>query len=285
MTRPPWLAGALTKEQNRAAELYFAEVEKAERLKRLSDGTTSAFGDILRRAGRIARATTPQRPCSYAPWLAAFGQVNLAPGVMEGLIRDACRPPWPVNATEVIDFALTVLEEDPMFHGSGYAKRHLVNRLRQQPLSASQIARVDAALRRTVLHGTGLEEFRALCKLAATLRPDGLQDWLEETAKGALLSLFDTGNEESFRFLARLDADKLDRLTAHHWAEKPKWALVATDPDLPLRKMTPRDWDDPAVKTRRNAWRMAAAIRRADGQDQARALRGARRRRSQDSAQ
>lgn|GEM_PF-2175404 len=71
------------------------------------------------------------------------------------------------------------------------AKRHLIKRLQQSPLSADHAARLGRLLRRAVLGGAGMQEFRAYRRLAGPLvligaLPD-LPGWLEEKAQGAIL--------------------------------------------------------------------------------------------------
>jgi len=87
---------------------------------------------------------------------------------------------WPPEHAHLVEFALTFLEEDPMWSGSGYTKKALARRLKQAKLTESDIARLLPILQRAVIRGTGLEEFKPLCRLAQKVRPPGLWEWLEE---------------------------------------------------------------------------------------------------------
>ena len=78
-----------------------------------------------------------------------------------------------------MEFALTFLEEDPMWSGSGYTKKAFARRLKHATLNESDIARLLPILQRAVTEGTGLEEFKPLCRLAQKVRPPGLRKWLE----------------------------------------------------------------------------------------------------------
>ena len=106
--------------------------------------------------------------------------------------EDIAQPGWPEPRSALIDFALTFLEADVMLFRSGYAKRHLARRLGQAPLTAADVARIEAVLRRATAGGAGLEEFRAYADLAARLvaeaRLPGFEDWLVGRAEGAILT-------------------------------------------------------------------------------------------------
>lgn len=144
------------------------------------------------------------KPCSYWSWMGALHEFSRDPpfvgkppkyvsqthGGLMAFAEDLAQPRWPDPRADLIEFALLFLEADVMLHGSGYAKRHLIHRLRQSPLSEDHIARINLLLRRAVVNGTGVEEFRAYCRIASHLVAQGeltaLPDWLAGLAPGAI---------------------------------------------------------------------------------------------------
>jgi hypothetical protein len=222
---------------------------------------------ILRRAGAIARTIRSERPCNYGPWQTALRQSGVDWMDLATFASNVCGPPWPDDCADLSEFALTFLEEDPMLFRSGYTKRHFAKRLGQQPMKPSQIARLHTVLRRAVLEGAGLEEFRAYCKLAARLQPDGLQDWLAEQATDVRLSLSHDIDGASISTV-RAQFSAADMALAYGlavWPRKPAYAL-GHDLQPPLYPMTHADWANPANKSRVNAWRMLRAMRRRNNQ-------------------
>ena len=67
-----------------------------------------------------------------------------------------------------------------MWFRSGYAKKALARRLGQASLSEADVVRLLPVMQRAVIEGTGLEEFKPLCRLAQKVRPPGLREWLEK---------------------------------------------------------------------------------------------------------
>ncbi|MDP8918212.1 MAG: hypothetical protein M3O00_04915 [Pseudomonadota bacterium] len=179
-----------------------------ERWGRMSLAAAARHVTLLRQAGRVARTIPSRRPCDYGPWIEAFDLVTRRKGLHvlveperaslallstrlrrtpEGkvaellrFLKDAARGGgWPPEHAHLVDFALTFLEEDPMWFRSGYAKKALARRLGQVSLSEAEIARLLPVMQRVVIEGTGLEEFKPLCRLAQRTRPPGLWAWLE----------------------------------------------------------------------------------------------------------
>lgn len=77
------------------------------------------------------------------------------------------------------DFAITFLEMDPMYFGSGYIKERLLRRLKSADLNGQERARLIAVLVDAVQR-RGQREFRDYCRLAAVLKPPEL---LEESMR------------------------------------------------------------------------------------------------------
>ncbi len=154
--------------------------DRADRWRRMSPEAVAAAVSFLRRAGPVARAIPSLRPCDYRPWTEALDRVagdHL--GLMQLTLDAGYGGGWPPDHAHLVDFALTFLEEDPMWFRSGYAKKSLARRLTQARLTECDIARLVPICQRAVTDGTGLEEFKPLCRLAQAVRPPGLWDWLE----------------------------------------------------------------------------------------------------------
>lgn len=213
-----------------------------------------------------------ERPCDYTPWEKAIGEVVLRRGFQSYLldpstciiwsarnfIEDVSLPAWPEPRRDLIEFALVVLETDVMLFRTGYAKRHLIKRLQHAPLTQSDIARLDVLLRRAVNRGTGLEEYRAWCKLAAYFVDQGflgdLPAWLYSHAKGAFLNynMADGRLGQKFSNAGLSDAD-ICKLTggffraSRHAVSWPNFSEVTKVGD---------GFNTPEQRVKRNAWRM-----------------------------
>jgi hypothetical protein len=210
------------------------------------------------------------RPCDYTPWTKALAAVGAHPVDLMSFSDTVGRPPWPDNCQNLISFALTFLETDPMLFRSGYVKRHLLDRLRQQRLSVDAVERLTVILKLAVLNGTGLEEFRACCRIAAAHRPPGLEDWLRPLAARAKL---DRG-----RHLDHTDRKRLPesyggrgysgpfRLTSY----QPPVHAVPADLQGELVPMSPEDWADPDNQRAVNAWQMLRSLDRRNEGDRPR---------------
>lgn len=165
-----------SQEENRARRV----ADAPDRALRLSPEIVERWTAVFRQA---ADEVVPGRsPCDYAPWKKAIAEVGPQHGFAPDnfissraltFIADVSMPAWPEPRRDLIEFALVVLEADVMLFRTGYAKRHLITRLQQAPLTQTDIARLDVMLRRAVTQGTGCEEYRAWCKLAAYLVDEG----------------------------------------------------------------------------------------------------------------
>lgn len=159
------------------------EADRPDRWIRLSPEVATRCIRLLREAGRVARMVPKRRPCDYVPWCIGVDEATerLHVSVLLGFSADAATAGgWPPEHAHLVEFALTFLEEDPMWSRSGYTKKALACRLKQAMLTESDIARLLPILQRAVTQGTGLEEFKPLCRLAQKVRPAGLWEWLEE---------------------------------------------------------------------------------------------------------
>lgn len=180
------------------------EADAPDRALRLLPDIVERWTDVFREAAdEIGLGASP---CDYKPWVKAIGEVGprhmfksyyqeTSPCIISragNFIEDVSMPAWPEPRRDLIEFALVVLETDVMLFRTGYAKRHLIKRLQQAPLTQGDIGRLYIMLKRVVTNGTGLEEYRAWCKLAAYLVDDGhlgdLPTWLYLQANGAFLN-------------------------------------------------------------------------------------------------
>lgn len=218
-------------------------------------------------------------PCDYAPWIKAIGEAgrrhgfvahpaDLVPSTsvasrLRNFIEDVSLPAWPDPRRDLIEFALSVLEADVMLFRSGYAKRHLLKRLTQSPLTDADIARIEPMLRRAVTSGTGLEEYRAFCKLAAHLVAEGhlrdLSGWLCRHAEGAYLNYSMADGRLARQFWrAGLPDTEMKRLVGG--VRRSSHAIAWPDFSQVVEIADPLDGDKQRIK--RNAWRMLDHILR-----------------------
>lgn len=219
---------------------------------------------------------TSGSPCDYAPWKKAIGEVGLRHGFKSYprdpstciisrahyFIEDVSMPAWPEPRRDLIEFALVVLETDVMLFRTGYAKRHLIKRLQHAPLTQKDIARLDVLLRRAVTHGSGLEEYRAWCKLAAYFVDQGylgdLPAWLYPQAKGAFLnySMADGPLAQKFSSAGLSDAEMRKLVggvfrASSHAVSWPNFSdIIKVD----------GSFNTPEQRVKRNAWRMLDQI-------------------------
>ena len=219
-------------------------------------------------------------PCDYIPWVTALSKARGAvpPKGLEddpyahwnynndfkSFVEDIALPAWPDPRRDLMDFALLFLESDVMLFRSGYAKRHMIKRLQQAPLTQIDIARLDKMLRRSVLEGTGVEEYRAWCKLAACLVAKGhlgdLPAWLFPQAKGAFLnfSMADGRLAQQFWKADLSDADMM-KLVGGVWRAS---RYAVSWPNFRTVIDTGGAIDSEEQRTKRNAWRMLDHIMR-----------------------
>lgn len=238
------------------------DADMPRRLEAFASGEPEAWTEIIRRAReyiekRGLRDPTARR-CDYSPWIKALAAIDAESMSLMGIAGDIGRPPWPKDRQHLIEFALTYLEADPMLHGSGYTKRHLLDRLRQSKLSDAQTDRLVAVLQRAVQQGIGLEEFRACCRIAAAMNPPGLADWLRQLASEAKL---DRWNHLTSAERRMLPAGYGKKGWPGSGLASPAHAIPSDLRSDPI-PMPPEDWADPRNKAAVNAWRMLRAIER-----------------------
>lgn len=182
---------------------------------------------------------------------------------LRNFIEDVSLPAWPEPRPDLIEFALIVLETDVMLFRSGYAKRHLLRRLQQSPLSDADVARLNTLLHRAVLRGTGLEEYRGWCRLAAYLaltdRLPDLEAWLEVEAQGAILT-HDHAYHRLGQELARGNLSEADwsRLMKGGVWRPARWGVRF--PDMTTVVPAGQALNQESQRIGRNAWRMLDAI-------------------------
>ena len=246
------------------------EADAPDRVRRLNPETVGRWTDVFREAAdKVAKGG---RPCDYTPWKRAIGEAGLQHGFKSfptdsstdivsraaHFIEDASMPAWPESRRDLIEFALVVLEADVMLFRTGYAKRHLIKRLQQAPLTQEDIARLDVLLRRAVQNGTGLEEYRAWCKLAADFVDQGhlsdLPAWLYPQAKGALLnySMADGHLAQQFSDAGLSNAD-MHKLIGG--VLRPPSHAIAW-PNFSQITKVHGTFNAPEQQVKRNAWRM-----------------------------
>ncbi len=252
-------------EQRRARE-----ADAPERVLRLQPQFVELWTAILQDAANTVERSA--KPCDYAPWEVALARAGAHHGLVEdGVVArfsrflwDVSQPAWPEPRRDLIGFALAALDCDVMLFRSGYAKRHLIKRLQQASLTEADVARIEAMLRRAVIDGTGLEEYRAWCKLAGHLaasgRVDGLQAWLSAEAEGAILTLDRISGPIWFRIFEDLPQKDLKRLSVggilRPHVNGLRW------PDLGMVVPAGKLVNARDQQIKRNAWRMLDHISR-----------------------
>jgi hypothetical protein len=246
------------------------EADAPDRALRLYPEIVERWTGVFREAAD--EVGTGGSPCDYTPWKKAIGEVGLRHGFKSyprdpstciisragNVIEDVSMPAWPEPRRDLIEFALVVLEADVMLFRTGYAKRHLIKRLQQAPLTRADIARLDVMLRRAVTRGSGLEEYRAWCKLAAYFVDAGhlgdLPAWLYPQAKGAFLNygMADGRLARQFRNAGLSEAEIL-KLIGGVW--RPASNAISW-PNFSEIVRVNGNFNTPEQQLKRNAWRM-----------------------------
>lgn len=261
------ISGQLRKWQEEARARRVADAP--DRALRLNPELVERWTGVFREAAD--EVGTGESPCDYEPWRKAIGEVGPRHGFEPDtfissraltFIADVSMPAWPEPRRDLIEFALVVLEADVMLFRTGYAKRHLIKRLQQAPLKQTDIARLDVMLRRAVTCGTGLEEYRAWCKLAAYFVDEGylgdLPTWLYPQAKGAFLnySMADGRLAQKFCNAGLSDAEMRKLIggvfrASSHAVSWPNFSeIIKVD----------SSFNTPEQRVKRNAWRMLEQI-------------------------
>ena len=252
------------------------ERDRPFRAARLASGAVAEWTGVIKQAAAIVRVG--KRPCDYGPWMQVLKELGRDPPFLgtlqpdrkpyETLMRaawDVAQPGWVEPRRDLIEFSLAFLEADVMLHGSGYAKRHLLKRLQQSDLTDQDVARLRVLFMRAVQDGTGLEEARAYRKIAAHLvleqRLPGFAAWLEDAAKGAILTM-DRATGMMWQEIVLnpnlSEADK-DRLMRVNWLGPSKWGIVY--PDMMQVTRAGALLKEPDQKICRTAHSMLQAIR------------------------
>lgn len=266
------ISGQLRKWQEEARARREADApDRALRLcPEIVEGWTGVFREAADEIG------PGESPCDYAPWEKAIGEVGLRHGFKSypqdsstciisrarNFIEDVSMPAWPEPRRDLIEFALVVLEADVMLFRTGYAKRHLIKRLQQAPLTQKDIARLDVLLRRAVTRGAGLEDYRAWCKLAAYFVDEGylgdLPVWLYPQAKGAFLNYRMADGRLAQQFSnARLSGAEMRKLIGGFF-RAPSHAV--SWPNFSQIIQVDGNFNTPEQRVKRNAWRMLDQI-------------------------
>ncbi len=102
-------------------------------------------------------------------WRKACRRAHQYASLIHGWLREIDKSN-PLESPELKDFAITFLEMDPMYFGSGYIKERLLRRLKRAKLNEAEFARLTAVLVDAV-RTRGRREFRYYCRLAAVLQP------------------------------------------------------------------------------------------------------------------
>lgn len=254
------------------------EADAAARVLRLQADTIETWRQIMSLARPMIRSS--RRPCDYHPWSNVLKELcekprfvgKLPPDMpypdmaLQHLAEDIAQPGWPEPRRDLIEFALTYLEADVMLFRSGYAKRHLIKRLQQSPLTDGDVSRIRVLLERAVTDGTGLEEARAYRKLAAHLvvadRLPGFDEWLAERAEGAILTWDRAAGPMWLDILAspNLTEKDISRLQKVNWFGPSDWGIVY--PALREVVKAGKRLTEPGQHRARTAYYMLMAIKR-----------------------
>ncbi|KMW58614.1 hypothetical protein AIOL_003592 [Candidatus Rhodobacter oscarellae] len=231
------------------------------------------WAGIIDRAESEARAVSPPRPCDYKRWTEAIARAcgkdavwlgsywiifgNNAEGLMAYTAMVA-RPVWPEEHQHLVEFSLRFLEADVMLFRSGYAKKNLLQRSRQARLSDDHKARLRQLVRRTLLQGTGMDEFREYCRMAVKLSPLGFEGELKEWAAQAYLTTEIPGIE-LIKIITQLDEKACERWVTRTRNRGARYYAVRSDLSLPLVKVADLPVEN---KLWRSAWLMLQHLRR-----------------------
>lgn len=240
------------------------------RMKTLRPEAAKFWIDILDRAESIAGTIPKTRPCDYAPWTTALAQIAesnkywVTQPVYELSLMEFAKctsaPVWPDKHAHLVDFVIRFLEADVMMFRSGYTKKHLLKRLRQASLNVTQTERIHALLKRVVVDGTGLEEFREFCRLAAHVMSDDLRVWLTEHSSGVFISLEERYGPDTFDWINVIGEDKLRKIGMIMFMGRPEYYFAYEPPHtIAKRAELPKD-----NLSKLNAWRMLMHLKRTE---------------------
>lgn len=254
------------------------EADLSRRLALMTPVASAHWSSVIERALPLARKVQPSRPCDYRPWASALTQIEkvdaewplrgpypwpVDPGSLMSFADMVGCPGWPEDHAHLVDFALLFIEADVMLFRSGYTKRHMLRRLRQASLDASQTERVRRIVRNGVENGTGLEEFREIRRIAARVADEALTEWLAEKAEGVVLTLDSLDVPDYIRVFETLDETALRKLSraGWGWTGSRNWGFTPIGPpDLVKKANIPQD-----NRIKVNAWRILRHIDRVSG--------------------
>ena len=254
--------------RQRLAEI---EADREYRAHRLNRKDTEYWTQaVIAAAAEVRRLPPTRRPCAYRNWLGVLNEYSREPpftgdppsyrtslpGRLMQFTADVAQPAWPEPLPHLVEFAFAFLEADVMLHRSGYAKRHLIKRLKAVPLDKAQIKRMENLLRRAVEKGASVEEFRAYRKIAAHLVARGelteFRGWLEQMAAGTIIPY------------AFLDWPHLwDKFDARSF--KKQGGIWRFYPDEPSAELPPKKQDETSQKAGLGAFWMLRQIARHEG--------------------
>lgn len=259
-------AGAWTGERRERRKID-EENERAWRMKTLRPEAAAFWIGILDQAEPIARHAPRTSVCDYAPWTTALRRIAGGHSYwtdepvyemrLMAFANCVARPDWPSEHDHLIEFTLRFLEADVMQFNSGYTKKLLLKRLKHAAFDGVQMKRVHALLKRAVTDGTGLEEFREFCRLAARVMTDNLRAWLEAESKGVVVSIDDNYGPGSFYWHEILGEQVLRKYGTLLYGRA--HVLVAAEPPHALVNISDVPEDN---RTKLNAWRMLMHLKR-----------------------
>ncbi|GEM_PF-3803224 len=153
--------------------------------------------NLVQRAIHETCARRNESPEAYQAWQDACARARQTTLPTDYLWSDEVAQKIKDGDREYTDDALLFLEVDPWFDSSGYLKEHLLEKLRQAPLTEDDKARIRKALI-AVAGGRNRREFGRWCSLAVKVTTDEFERELEELAKER-----DAASSGKFSFLLR----------------------------------------------------------------------------------
>lgn len=221
--------------------------------------------DVVRVAA--AKVEKGNKPCDYGPWTRALEALGYSDGGYSLVdFADAItRKRWTGANRHLVEFAIAFLEADVKLFRSGYASRRLLIRLMQSELRKNDIARLGVILCRVVAHGTGLEEHRVYCKLAARLLREGhlrdLGPWLHEQALGAVVTVDTMPHTAVISLYVNGGFSDEDICRLHKGLLfGRRWGFIYPELGRVVRIPKAKDRNAPENRVKRNAYYMLAAV-------------------------
>lgn len=251
------------------------EADLPRRLALLTPEATANWIGIIEKASRETAVSERKRPCDYSAWAKAlraprgpkseaqdakryyyYGNGGFADELMS-FASDASLPGWPLDHAHLVDFALCFLEADVMLFRSGYTKRHLLRRLRQAKLNDVHKKRAVDLIKRAVVNGSGLEEFREFKRLTLLVANEDLRIWLEKSSEGAFLTVNDM-HHDVLEWCEKFDDRTWQKLGRFGFSLQPTYAFAAEAPHTIVK--TKDLTEDNRIK--KNAWHILDHLKR-----------------------